>query len=174
MFETLFNLFFSFFKVGLFSFGGAYSLIPVIETEVVKNHEWLSPDEFLKILGMIEVIPGAISIKFATYTGYKIAGIPGALAANLGNLLVPFLLIFVVVYFYQRFEKNEYFLKAFNGIKFAVIGMIIGIMFQYLIKNYLDYRNIIFLALGLALILIFKLHPAAVVLAAGILALLIL
>lgn len=174
MFETLFNLFFSFLKVGLFSFGGAYSLIPVIETEVVKNHEWLNSDEFLKILGMVEVIPGAISIKFATYTGYKIAGIPGALAANLGNLLVPFILIFAVVYFYDRFEKNEYFLKAFNGIKFAVIGMIIGIMFQYLIKNYLDYRNIIFLALGLALILIFKLHPAAIVLAAGILALLIL
>jgi chromate transporter len=174
MFVTLFELFFSFFKVGLLSFGGAYSLIPVIETEIVKSNHWLTPDEFLKVLGMVEVIPGAISVKFATYTGYKTAGIPGAFAANLGNLLMPFILILLAAFFYQKFEKNIYFNKAFNGIKFAVIGMIIAIMFQYLIKNYLDYRNVIFLLLGMTMILLFKLHPAAVVAAAGILAILIL
>jgi chromate transporter len=174
MLTTLFNLFFSFLKVGLFSFGGAYSLIPLIETEVVENNKWLSPDEFIKILGMVEVIPGAISIKFATYTGYKAGGIAGAVAANLGNLLMPFVMILAAAYFYQKFEKNVYFIKAFNGIKFAVIGMIIAIMFQYLIKNYIDYRNIIFLLFGMSLIILFKLHPAAVVAAAGILALLIL
>ncbi len=170
MFTVLFNLFFSFVKVGLVSFGGAYSLIPVIEAEVVKNNKWLSPEEFLRVLGMVEVIPGAISIKFATYTGYKTAGIPGALAANLGNIVMPFILILAAAFLYQKFEKNIYFNKAFNGIKFAVIGMIIAVMFQYLIKNYLDYRNIIFLLLGMTLILLFKLHPAAVVVAAGILA----
>lgn len=170
MFTLLFNLFFSFVKVGLVSFGGAYSLIPVIEAEVVKNNKWLSPEEFLRVLGMVEVIPGAISIKFATYTGYKTAGIPGALAANLGNIIMPFILILAAAFFYQKFEKNIYFNKAFNGIKFAVIGMIIAVMFQYLIKNYLDYRNIIFLLLGMTLILLFKLHPVAVVAAAGILA----
>jgi len=86
MLNVLWDLFFSFFKVGMISFGGAYSLIPDIEREVVKNNNWLSPDELMNILSITGFVPGAISIKFATYTGYKMAGILGVLAANSGNL----------------------------------------------------------------------------------------
>ena len=91
------ELFISFFKVGSFSFGGAFSLIPLIEKEVVQNHNWLSQDDFLKVLGMAEVFPGAISIKFATYTGYKVAGIPGAIVANLGNFIMPATIIMALI-----------------------------------------------------------------------------
>ncbi len=80
--ETLLQLFLSFLKVGSFSFGGAYSLLPLIEREVVTNNHWLSKEEFLRVLGMVEIFPGAISIKFATYTGYKTGGILGAVAGG--------------------------------------------------------------------------------------------
>ena len=168
------NLFISFFKVGALSFGGAYSLIPIIETEVVKNHHWLTGDEFLKILGMVEVFPGAISIKYATYTGYKIAGIPGVIVANLGNMVVPALIIIIASYFYNVFSKYSNFNKAFEGIKYAIIGMIVAIMLQYTTKGSVEVKSFLFIALGFLLIYFFKLHPAIVVVTGGILALLIL
>lgn len=174
MIESLINLFWAFIKVGSFSFGGAYSLIPLIEREVVKNHSWLSHDEFLKVLGMVEVLPGAISIKFATYTGFKTAGVLGAIAANLGNILMPASLIMVMFFLYAQFEKYSNVMKAFNGIKFAVIGMIAAIMYQYAVKNFIEWKSMLFLILGAALVLFFKLHPAYVVIIAGILALIIL
>lgn len=168
------ELFISFMKVGSFSFGGAYSLIPLIEKEVVVNHQWLSNDEFLKVLGMVEVFPGAISIKFATYTGFKAAGIPGAIIANIGNLFMPVAIIMVATYFYAQYEKNEIVVKVFTGIKFAIVGMIGAVMYQYAIKNYVDVKSLIFLILGALLVLIFKLHPAYVVIIAGISAIFIL
>ena len=174
MLTSLLNLFVAFLKVGAFSFGGAYSLIPLIEREAVVNNNWLTNEEFLKVLGMVEVFPGAISIKFATYIGYKTAGVPGAIAANVGNLMIPGLLMTAVFMFYSHFEKNEYVMKAFKGIKFVVVGMVIGIMFSYLLKTNFQWQNMIFLLLGLVLILVFKLHPAYVVIVGSILAILIL
>lgn len=174
MIATWLKLFISFFKVGSLSFGGAYSLIPLIETEVVKNHHWLTGDEFLKILGMVEVFPGAISIKYATYTGYKVAGIPGVIMANLGNMVMPAIIIILASYFYNQFSKYANFNRAFEGIKYAVIGMILAIMFQYTMKGSVEIKSFIFIALGFSLIFFFKVHPAIVVLAGGIIALLIL
>ncbi|MCF6270786.1 MAG: chromate transporter [Melioribacteraceae bacterium] len=174
MITSLLNLFIAFLKVGAFSFGGAYSLIPLIEREAVVNNKWLTNAEFLKVLGMVEVFPGAISIKFATYIGYKTAGIPGAIAANLGNLMIPGLLMTAVFLFYSQYEKNEYVVKAFKGIKFVVIGMVIGIMFSYLIKTTFQWQSVAFLFLGLILILVFKLHPALVVIVGLLVALIIL
>ena len=170
----LFELLLSFIKVGSFSFGGAYSLIPLIEREVVQNHSWLTQDEFLKVLGMVEVFPGAISIKFATYTGYKVAGIPGALVANLGNFIMPATIIMIAAYFYTQYEKNEIVTKIFTGVKFAIVGMIVAIMYQYAVKNFADAKSLIFILIGAALIILFKLHPAFVVIIAGILAVIIL
>lgn len=174
MIGTIFKLFLSFLKVGSFSFGGAYSLIPLIEKEVVANHNWLTHDEFLKVLGMVEVFPGAISIKFATYTGFKIGGVFGAIAANIGNMIMPVSIIMLATYFSVHLEKNIQFQKAITGIKFAVVGMIAAIMYQYAVKNYVEWKSMIFLLLGAALIIAFKLHPAYVVIIAGIIALFIL
>ncbi|OGU70176.1 MAG: chromate transporter [Ignavibacteria bacterium RBG_16_34_14] len=174
MIETLIKLFLSFLKVGSFSFGGAYSLIPLIEREVVTNNQWLSQEEFLKVLGVVEVFPGAISIKYATYTGYKTAGVAGIIAANLGNMFVPLTIMLLIFYFYSAFEKNKLVVKAFDGIKLAVIGMILGIMFQYFMNWVTDFKGVLFVAVGLLLVLVLKLHPAYIVIIAGILGILIL
>lgn len=167
------ELFVSFLKVGMLSFGGAYSLIPVIETEVVKNHQWLTNDEFMRILGIVEFIPGAISIKFATYTGYKTAGIAGAIAANFGNMVFPAGLMIVIYYTLSHFEKNQYVIKAFKGIKYAVIGMIVVIMFQYLFKGTFNYKFLLFLAIG-GILLYFKIHPAIIIVISALMGVIIL
>lgn len=174
MIQNIIELFLSFLKVGSFSFGGAYSLIPLIEREIVKNNSWLSNEEFLRVLGMVEIFPGAISIKFATYTGYKVAGVAGAIVANIGNLIAPATLIMLALYFYSHFEKNVYVQKAFIGVKYAIVGMIAAIMYQYAIKNSLDIKSLAFLLLGAALIFFFNLHPAYVVIISAVAAIIIL
>lgn len=168
MFDLLLKLFFSFLKVGSFSFGGAYSLIPLIERETVKNHNWLTQDEFLKVLGGVEVLPGAISIKFATYTGYKIAGIPGAVAANLGNMIMPAAGIILLYYFYSFVEKNESLKKSFVGIKYGIIGIIMAVMLKYSIRSDVEIKSFIFIITGFILTFLFDLHPAITVILLGI------
>jgi len=172
MLINLLNLFVSFFKVGLLSFGGAYSLIPIIEAEVVKNNQWLGQDEFLKILSISQFVPGAISIKFATYAGYKVAGIPGALVANLGNMMIPAVIIIGAYYSITYFEKNEVFNRIFDGIKYAIVGMIIVIMFQYMFKGSFNLKTLSFVIIGVVLTLL-KVHPAYIVVLAGFLAFLL-
>ncbi len=166
--ENLIALFLSFLKVGSLSFGGAYSLLPVIENETVVHHAWLTNDEFLKVLSMVEIIPGAISIKFATYTGYKVAGVPGVIAANLGNLFTPVVLISIAAYFYSYIEKHAYIKNALNGVKFAILGMILAFVYQYMIKSYSDWLGILFLAAGFALTIFFGLNPVYIVAISGI------
>lgn len=163
MIENLLNLFIAFLKVGTFSFGGAYSLIPMIEKEIVTNHKWLNHDEFLKVLGMVEIIPGAISIKFATYTGYKTAGIIGALVANIGNLLPPAILILFVTQINSLYQQNESASKILKGIKLTIIGMIAALMYQYAVKNGNHWQDYALLAIGIGLTIFFKLHPVMVV-----------
>lgn len=170
---SLLQLFLSFLKVGSFSFGGAYSLLPLIENEVVANHAWLTKEEFLKVLGMVEVFPGAISIKYASYTGYKVAGIPGIIAANLGNLLMPAVLITGAYFFYSRFENNIYVKKAFEGIKFIIIGMILAIMFRYFSDMSTSWKSILMVVLGVALTVLFKLNPAIIVIIGGVISLVV-
>jgi chromate transporter len=161
--EDLVKLFLSFLKVGSLSFGGAYSLLPVIENETVVHHGWLSSEEFLKVLSMVEIIPGAISIKFATYTGYKVAGVPGVIAANLGNLTAPVVLISLAAYFYNYIESHEYIKSALSGVKFAILGMILAIVYQYTVKSYNDWLGLFFLAAGFVLTVFFKMNPVYIV-----------
>ena len=73
------KIFFTFFRIGLFAIGGAYSFLPLIQKEVVEKSHWLTKEEFLEVLGVVKIFPGAISIKFATYTGYKWPGYRGRL-----------------------------------------------------------------------------------------------
>ncbi len=173
MFENLINLFVSFFKVGSFSFGGAYSLIPLIEKEAVANHHWLTPDEFIKVLSGVEIFPGAISIKFATYTGYKVAGIPGIIAANLGNMILPAVGIILVYYFYSFFEKNELLKKSFAGIKYGIVGVVIAVMFQYSFRGTVEIKSFVFIVAGFLLVFIFKMHPALVITLLGFVAVIV-
>jgi chromate transporter len=167
MFKVLIDLFVAFFKVGLLSFGGGYTLIPLIQHQVVEVNSWATQDEFLKVLGASQAIPGAISIKFATYIGYKEAGIPGVISTITGSFIVPIaaiLILFNGLKYAETIPVAERFLK---GIKSATWGLIIGFGVQSLMGTSMDFRNI---AIGIgALIAIagFDLSPAIVIIVAG-------
>ena len=164
----LFKIFFSFLRIGLFAIGGAYSFLPLIQKEVVEKHHWLSPEEFLEVLGLVKIFPGAISIKFATYTGNKIAGIPGAIVANIANLLSPVILIIIASYLYNSHKDVPAIKNAFNAIQMVVFAMIIAVAFQSIdVTNLLNIKSILIIIVGFILFLYTKTHPAFIILGAG-------
>ncbi|MFH0876919.1 MAG: chromate transporter, partial [Candidatus Omnitrophota bacterium] len=99
------QLFMAFFKIGLFAIGGAYSFLPLTEREIVERYHWLTKTEFLDVSGFVKIFPGAISVKYATYTGYKIGGSFGVVVANFANLLAPAICVLLMLVFYSRFKN---------------------------------------------------------------------
>lgn len=165
----LFRLFLSFLKVGFFAIGGAYSFLPLIEKEVVQRYQWLSKEEFLEVLGMVKIFPGAISIKYATYTGYKIAGIWGAVAANVGNFLAPAFLIAFASFLYLRYKNIPPVKNAFETIQLAVFAMIMAVAFQTVNPvKLLQLKSILIIILSFILFIYTKIEPALIIALAGI------
>lgn len=162
------RLFFSFFKVGLFAIGGAYAFLPLMEKEIVDYHHWLDKSEFLEVLGLVKIFPGAISIKFATYTGYKIAGVPGVIAANAGNLLAPIVLILSATYLYSRYKDRSGFEAAFTMIQYAIFAMIIAVAFQLVDKSGLrEPKYLAVVVVAFVLFVFTRTHPALIIIGAG-------
>lgn len=122
--KKLFSLFITFFKIGLFTFGGGYAMISLIQSETVAKKGWLSEDELLNIVAIAESTPGPIAINSATYIGYKQAGVLGSVFATLGVVLPSFLIIFAISFFIEDFLKIEIVNNAFKGIQ-AAVGVLI-------------------------------------------------
>lgn len=162
------KLFLAFFKVGLFAIGGAYSFLPLVEKEVVQNHKWVDKPEFLEVTGMVEIFPGAISIKFATYTGYKVAGVPGAVVANVANLLPPVLFMVAASWLYARYRDARSVAGALQMVRYAVFAMIIAIATRLVDTTRLLEPRVLFVVIVAFLLLTAtKVHPAFVILGAA-------
>jgi chromate transporter len=165
---VLLKLFLVFLKIGLFAFGGAYSFVPLIEREVVDNNQWLAKPEFLEILGIAKIIPGAISIKFATYTGYKVAGVPGAIVANFGNIMAPVLFIIVVSLLYSKYKEVPLVKGGLSMIQYAVFAMIIAVGLQLVDKTgVFQLKNAIVVLVAFAFFILTKINPAFIIIGAG-------
>ncbi len=121
----LWELFFTFFKIGIFTFGGGYAMIPLIEHECVEKKLWITSDEMMDITVIAESTPGPVAINCATYTGYKRAGIKGAVSATIGIVLPSFVIILLISTYMDHLLKYEPVVKAFKGIRVAV-GVLIA------------------------------------------------
>ena len=119
-------LFVSFFKIGAFTFGGGYAMIPIIHREVVDNHKWMSDDDMLDLLAIAESTPGPIAINSATFIGYRQAGLLGSILATFGVVLPSFVIISIISIFYVRFKEISWVFYAFEGIKSAVIVLMVS------------------------------------------------
>ena len=165
----LWELFLSFFKVGLFAIGGAYSFLPLLERELVDKYHWLLKDEFLDVLGLVKIFPGAISIKFATYAGYKVAGVPGAIAANFGNFLAPALLVLFASTLYTKYKDLPSVKGAFHMIQLVVFAMIIAVSLQLMdLKMVVQLKNLFVVVAAFSLFTFTKIHPAIIIITFGV------
>ena len=118
--NILLDLFLTFAKIGLFTFGGGYAMIPLIENQCVEIKHWITNDEMMNMTVIAESTPGPIAINCATFTGYKKAGFVGALVATLGVALPSFVIIFIISIFLDEFLEFTIVANAFKGIKIAV------------------------------------------------------
>ncbi len=167
---VLAELFWVFTKIALIAFGGGLSFLPLIEREVVQARNWLGEAEFLEVTGMAQAFPGALSIKFATYTGYKVAGIGGAVVANLGNLLPAVVFTMLAVLLYSKYKSVAFVKGGLEMIRYAVFAMIIAVAIQLVDKEHIfELRHIAVIVVSFVLFLFTKTHPAFIILGAGIL-----
>ena len=125
MFNILLDLFFTFAKIGLFTFGGGYAMISMIENNCVERKKWITHEEMMDVTVIAESTPGPIAINCATFTGYKKAGFLGAVAATLGMVAPSFVVIFLISMFLDNFLELTIIANAFKGIKVAV-GILIA------------------------------------------------
>ena len=132
--NILLDLFLTFAKIGLFTFGGGYAMISIIEDNCVEHKGWITHDEMMNITVIAESTPGPIAINCATYTGYKKAGIMGAVAATLGMVLPSFVIIYLISIFLDIFLELTLVANAFKGIKIAVGILILNAAFTMLKK----------------------------------------
>lgn len=118
--NILFDLFLTFAKIGLFTFGGGYAMISIIENNCVERNQWITHDEMMNVTVIAESTPGPIAINCATFTGYKKAGFAGALVATLGMIVPSFVIIYLISIFLDNFLELTIIANAFKGIKIAV------------------------------------------------------
>ena len=142
-FKTCLKLFLVMFKIGLFTFGGGYAMISLLESELVAKRKWLESDEFLNVVAIAESTPGPVAINAATYVGYKLAGVWGSLSATVAVALPSFSIIFLISLFFDAFLSLKYVAYAFDGIQVCVIFLILNAGVKMLLKLERNVWNIL-------------------------------
>lgn len=120
------NLFKTFFKIGLFTFGGGYAMIPLIQEQTVEKNGWIEQNDILDILAISESVPGPFAVTSATFVGYKVGGTIGSLCAAFGVVLPSFLVITIISFFYEAFMANLYVGYAFKGLGAGVVLLMLS------------------------------------------------
>jgi len=181
----------TFFKIGLFSFGGGYGMIPLIEREIVSRN-WLTGPEFVDIISISEMTPGPISINTATFVGYRMGGVAGGAAATTGIVLPSLILILIVSHYLEKFRQNKLKEEIIHGIRPVVVALItqavllvagniflkekpgaeIVSIFDWIsgggFLNAINFPAILIAAVCLAVLLLTRVHPILIILAGGV------
>ena len=126
--NSLWQIFLTFFKIGAFTFGGGYAMIPLIQREAAEKHGWVTEEDILEIVAIAESTPGPIAINAATFVGYRARGVLGAVAGNLGVVLPSFIIILAISGILRQFQENVYVQYAFRGIRCGVLALILKAM----------------------------------------------
>lgn len=159
----LLELFWSFFKVGLFTFGGGYAMIPLLQAELIERKKWLTEDEIMDYYSIGQCTPGIIAVNVSTFTGYKLKGIAGALVATAGIIAPSLIIIMTLANILNIFFDNPYVVHAFTGIRVVVIALMLDVVLGMWKKNIKDkYQWLIFI-LAVAVMIFLSLSPVWVV-----------
>lgn len=141
----LLSLFVTFFKIGLFTIGGGYAMIPLIQREVVSNG-WLTQQQLVDFIAVSESTPGPFAINIATFVGMETSGVLGALMTTLGVIMPSFIIILVVAKYFLTFRENRFVQAALSGLRPTVIGLIaaaaVTIGFSTFLTSSIDLRNL--------------------------------
>lgn len=160
------ELFTTFFKIGTFTIGGGYAMIPLIHREVVERRRWLTDTEMLDVIALSQTMPGILAANIAALVGQRLRGTRGALTAVLGNILMPIVFILLIALFFRQFKDNPTVEAIFMGIRPAVVALIAAPVFTLARKAGVTLRTVWIPLLAALLISLFGISPVLVILAA--------
>ncbi|HHV72363.1 MAG TPA: chromate transporter [Clostridia bacterium] len=167
---SLVQIFWTFFRIGAFTFGGGYAMIPLIEAEVTEKKRWFTKEEIIDIIAISQCSPGAIAINSATYLGYQLAGRPGSLAAILGVVLPSFIIILIIALVFTRIQDNPFVQLIFKGLRPAVVALVFNAALNFSRRSLTGIKTIFMAVSALIIFLVFpRVHPGFLLLAGGLL-----
>ena len=162
------DAFSTFFKIGLFTIGGGYAMVPLIEEEVVNKKQWLNQEDFIDLLAVSQSAPGVFAVNISIFIGYKLKKFPGALALALGAILPSFLIILGIALFFQQFKEYEAVENIFKGIRPAVVALIAAPTFTLAKSAKINRYNLWIPIVSALLIWLLGVSPVYVIALAGI------
>lgn len=173
----LLELFISFIQIGLFSIGGGYASLPLIQAQVVDLHGWLTMAQFADVISIAEMTPGPIAINLATFVGIKIAGIPGALIATFGCILPSCIIVMLLAFLYKRCRGMKFMQGVLNGLRPAVVGLVasagVSILLLALFRSgtiafsSVNWQNAALVLIGIVVLRILDLNPIWIIASSG-------
>ena len=165
---SLFKLFTTFFRIGLFTFGGGYAMIPLIESDVVERNRWIGKSDFVDLLAVAQSAPGVFAVNMAVFIGYRLRGVRGALAAAFGCVLPSVVIILLIAVFFRQFRHIEVVNNVFKGLRPAVVALIAVSVFNVAKNAKVGWRMAWIPVLSALLIVAFGVSPIYVIIAAGV------
>lgn len=162
------NAFGTFFKIGLFTIGGGYAMVPLIEEEVVNKRQWITREDFIDLLAVAQSVPGVFAVNFSIFIGYKLKRFPGALALALGAVLPSFLIILAIALFFHRFKEYEAVENIFKGIRPAVVALIAAPTFSMAKSAKINRYNVWIPIVSALLIWLLGVSPVYIIMLAGV------
>ena len=164
------QIFKTFFKIGLFNFGGGYPMISFIQNEVVLKHGWLSNAEFTDIVAVSQMTPGPVGINMATYTGYAASdSVWGAFLATAAVCLPSFIIMILIARYFLKYQDKPSVKAVFKGLRLAIIGLIAAAALLLCDgENFVDIKSYLIFAVSFLLVFKWKWHPIRLILAAGV------
>lgn len=163
--KELLNLFWAFFRIGAFTFGGGYAMLPMIQKEVVQKYKWATDEEVLNYFAVGQCTPGVIAVNTATFIGYKLSKIKGAVVATLGVICPSIIIILTIAAFLQNFAEFEIIKNAFSGIRVAVAVLVLNAVIKMWKSGIKDLTGFIIFAISFVISIIFGISPIYIVIA---------
>lgn len=171
--KTLLDLFLVFARIGGFTFGGGYAMLPMLEKEVVEKKKWATQDQLLDYFAIGQCTPGVIAVNTATFVGYKIKGVLGAIFATLGVIAPSIAIVSIIAAFISNFQEYEVVQWAFTGIRAAVVALIVSAVLKVAKKSIIDVFTVIIFIVTAILSFFAEISPVIFVVMAGVLGLVI-
>lgn len=165
--QMLLEFFLTCNKIGAFTLGGGYAMIPIMEREFVDKHQWMDRQEFMDIMVVAQTTPGIFAIDMASHIGYKLRGVWGGIVGALGIALPSIIAIMVIAMFFQNFKDNEYVAKFFRGVRPAVVALIAAPCFKMAKTANITWRTAWIPVVCAALIWLLGVSPIYIIIAAG-------
>lgn len=160
--------FVTFFRIGLFTIGGGYAMIPMIEADVVERNKWVSQEEFVDLMAIAQSCPGIFAVNISIFVGYRLRGVWGSIACALGTVMPSFLIILVLAVFFRYARGNEIVERVFKGIRPAVVALIAAPTFKMAKSAHVTRTNVWIPVAGALLIWLLGVSPIYVIVLAAI------